>query len=172
MTDNVDATKAANNEFVITRELDAPRELVFKAWTEPEHLQRWWGPKGLTITVVKLDLRPGGLFHYIMRTPEGDETWGRFAYREITAPERLVYVNSFSDPEGGIVRPPFDDPWPLEILNTVTLEEQDGKTTVTISAIPVNASEEETRVFRAGFESMEQGYGGTFDQLAEHLAAL
>ncbi len=92
----------AEQDFVIARTFDAPRELVWKAWTEPEHLAQWWGPKGCTIRVVKLDLRPGGMFHYAMAVPARATTCGRrFVYREIAPPERIVYVNSFSDAEGG-----------------------------------------------------------------------
>ncbi|MDF2717061.1 MAG: activator of Hsp90 ATPase 1 family protein [Paenibacillus sp.] len=163
-------SNATENEFVITRVLNAPRELVFKVWTEARHLEHWWGPKGLSVSASKMDLQPGGIFHYIMRAPDGNEMWGRFTYREIAAPERIVFVNSFSDSEGGITRPPFSETWPSEILNTVTLSEADGKTTITLRSIPINATKEEMLVFQSGFESMEQGYGGTFDQLAEYLA--
>ena len=100
-------------EFVVTREFDAPRELVFKAWTERERLAAWWGPKGFKIRVAKLDLRPGGIFHYSMTTPAGDEWWGRFVYREISPPERLVYVNSFSNAEGGVTCAPMMPTFPL-----------------------------------------------------------
>lgn len=165
---------AENNgkEFVITRVLQAPRDLVFKLWTEAEHLERWWGPKGLSLSVAKLDARPGGIFHYIMKSPDGGEMWGKFVFREIDRPERISFVNSFSDAEGRVTPPPFDDPWPREILNTVTFAENNGVTTVTLRSMPVNATEEEVRVFQSGFDSMEEGYGGTFDKLAEHLASL
>ncbi len=115
----------AHEDFVISRTFDAPRALVWKAWTEPEQLAQWWGPKGCTIRVAKFDLRPGGMFHYAMAFQPGHDMWGRFVYREIEQPERMVYVNSFSDPEGGITRAPFPqlrDTFPLEILNTVTLD--------------------------------------------------
>ncbi|NBD23713.1 SRPBCC domain-containing protein [Paenibacillus glycinis] len=162
---------STETEFVITRVFDAPRELVFKVWTEAAHMERWWGPKGLALSVAKLEFRPGGMFHYIMRTPDGHEMWGRFVFREIAAPERIVFVNSFSDAEGGITAPPFEDPWPSEILNTVTLaEEADGRTMLTLVSAPVNATDEEVRVFKEGFASMDEGYGGTFDQLAAYLA--
>ena len=172
MTDNDATTNVTEKEFVITRILNAPRELVFKVWTEAEHMERWWGPKGLSLSVAKLDPRPGGIFHYIMRTPDGHEMWGRFIFRELVAPERIVFVNSFSDPEGNITPPPFSDPWPKEILNTVTLTEDGGKTKLTLRSVPINATADEVLVFQSGFESMEEGYGGTFDQLAEHLAKL
>jgi uncharacterized protein YndB with AHSA1/START domain len=101
--DNGDEGPTAR-EFVITRVFDAPRDLLWNAWTEPERLAQWWRPKGCTIRVVKLDARPGGIFHYAMRFKPGHDMWGRFIYREIAAPERLVFINSFSDASGGIAR--------------------------------------------------------------------
>lgn len=117
-------------ELRITRVFEAPRELVFQAWMDVERLARWWGPQGFTWVSGKLDLRPGGVFHYCMRAPDGLEVWGKFVYREIVKPERLVFVNSFSDANGNTIRAPFSADWPLEILNTLTLAEYGGKTTL------------------------------------------
>src|SRR5262245_66243865 len=86
-------------EFVISRVFAAPRELVFKAQAESERLERWWGAKGFTTRVIKLDFRPSGVFHYSMRTPDGHKMWGKFVYREIVAQERVVFINSFTDSE-------------------------------------------------------------------------
>lgn len=157
-------------EFSISRTFDAPRELVFKALTESERLVHWWGPKGFTMMNSQLDLRPGGVWHYGMKSPEGFVMWGKFVYREIVAPEKLVFVNSFSDEEGNLTRHPLSPTWPIEVLNTLTLMEQDGKTTMTIRGGPINATEEEIRTFESGFESMQKGFSGTFDQLDEYLA--
>lgn len=166
------ASAPATPEFVITRVFDAPRNLVWKAWTEAECLAQWWGPKGCKIRVVKLDVRPGGVFHYAMQFNTGRDMWGRFVYREIAAPERLVFVNSFSDPDGGITRAPFSQipTWPLEVLNNLTLTEQGGKTTLTLRGSPINATQEEVETYARMFDSMRQGFTGTFDQLADHLA--
>jgi uncharacterized protein YndB with AHSA1/START domain len=160
----------SRNEFIISRVFDAPRELVWRVWTQPEHMTKWWGPVGLTMLACKVDLRPGGLCHYGMRTPDGPEMWGKFVYREITPPEKLVFVNSFSDAQGGITRHPLSATWPLEVLNTMTLTEKDGKTTLTLRGGPINATEEERRTFATSFDSMNKGFGGTFDQLAAYLA--
>lgn len=160
---------SAENDFIITRVFDAPRELVFKAWTEPERLAQWWGPKGCTIGVQKMDLRPGGVFHYFMRRPQG-EMWGKFVYREIVAPERIVFVNSFSNPKGETVRGPFHPTLPMEILNTVTLSEHQGKTSLTLRGRPINATEEEYKTYASFRDSMNKGFDGTFDQLEEYLA--
>lgn len=161
---------ASDRELVLTRTLDAPREQVWKAWTEIERLKRWWGPKGFGMGIAKLDLRPGGMFHYSMRLPDGREVWGRFIYREIVPPERLVFVSSFSDAKGGITRHWLSSTWPLEVLTTLTLAERGGRTTLTLRAVPINATEEERKTFEAGIGSMQQGFKGTFDQLADHLA--
>jgi len=160
----------AERAFVIHRVFDAPRALVFKAWTDPAELKHWWGPRGFTWVSCKIDLRPGGLFHYCMRSPNGHEMWGKFAYREVVAPERLVFVNSFSDQDGVTARHLWSLTWPLEVLNTVTFSEHEGKTTVKLQGIPRNATEEERKTFEAGFESMEKGFRGTLDQLADYLA--
>jgi uncharacterized protein YndB with AHSA1/START domain len=164
------ATETQDREIVITRVFDAPRDLVFKALTDPERLKHWWGPKGFTWVSCKMDLRPGGVFHYCMRSPDGHEMWGKFAYREIVAPERIVFVNSFSDKDARIIRHPMSPTWPAEVLNTLTLTEHEGKTSVLLRGGPINATEEERKTFEAGFESMRKGFGGTFDQLAEYLA--
>jgi uncharacterized protein YndB with AHSA1/START domain len=158
------------HDFVITRVFDAPRELVFKAWTESERLREWWGPKGFAMLSLKLDLRLGGVFHYCMRAPNGSEMWGKFVYREIAAPERIVFVNLFSDEKGNLIRHPLSPTWPLEVLATLTLTEHGGKTTLRLQGRPINASEDERKTFEAGHKSMQQGFGGTFDQLAAYLA--
>src|SRR5262249_13815400 len=91
---------APHQEFVISRTFDAPRELVWKAFTEAERMQHWWGPKGFQVIASKMDLRPGGTYHYGMRAPDGSTMWGKFIYREIVRPERIVAVTSFSDEAG------------------------------------------------------------------------
>lgn len=156
--------------FVITRVVDAPRDLVWKAWTERERLMQWFGPKGFTMSTATLDFRPGGVFHFCLRSPDGQEMWGKFAYREIVAPERIVYVHSFSDEKGGVTHHPMSPTWPLETLSTTTFTELNGKTTITIRWIPLNPTEAERATFSAGHDSMRQGWTGTLDQLAEYLA--
>jgi uncharacterized protein YndB with AHSA1/START domain len=170
MTERSTGTGAAADELVIARVFDAPRELVFRAWTEPERLARWWGPKGFTMGVVSLDLRPGGIFLYSQRDPDGHEMWGKFVYREITPPERLVFVSSFSDEQGNTVRAPFSPDFPLEVLSTVTFVEHEGKTSLTLQGMPHAATEPERRWFEGFLGSMRQGWAGTLDQLAEYLA--
>jgi len=156
--------------FRIERLLDAPRERVWRAWTEVEHLVHWWGPKGFTVRHCTVDLRPGGKMHYCLRAPDGSEMWGRFVYREIVAPEKLVWVNSFSDKDGGVTRHPMAPDWPRELLTTVRFTDEQGRTRVTVEWMPIAASETELRVFDQGRDSMTQGWGGTFEQLIAYLA--
>jgi uncharacterized protein YndB with AHSA1/START domain len=163
-------TAKTTNEFSITRAFDAPRDLVWKAVTESDHLMHWWGPKGFAMLVCDVDLRPGGVFRYSMRSPDGHEMWGKWVYREILPPERLVSVVSFTDENGNLMRHPMSPTWPLEVLNTMTLSEQDGQTSMTVSGYPINATEEERKTYDAGRGSMKQGFTGTFDQLAAYLA--
>jgi uncharacterized protein YndB with AHSA1/START domain len=158
-------TEAAESELVITRVFDAPRELVFRAWTEPERVMRWWGPKGFTAPFCTIDLRPGGVSHCCMRSPEGKDYWSKGVYREIAPPERLVYTDSFSDAEGNVVPAShygMSGDWPLELLVTVTFEEHEGKTKLTLRHAGIPAGENS--------DLAEAGWNESFDKLAEYAA--
>ncbi len=163
------AAEPSSKPFEISRVFDAPRETVYAALTDPERMKRWWGPKGAKVIASKMDLRPGGIYHYGMEYG-GMEMWGRFVYREITPPSRLVFVNSFSDAKGGITRHPMSPTWPRELLSTFTLEDVGGKTRFTVTWQPIDPTEEERATFDAGQASMQQGWGGTMDQLEAYLA--
>jgi uncharacterized protein YndB with AHSA1/START domain len=129
------AKKAVDRELVITRIFDAPRELVFKAWTEPERFKLWWGPKGFTTPFCKIDLRLGGVIHFCMRSPDGRDYWCKGVFQEIVEPERIVFTDYFSDEAGNRV-PPADYGMPPELpsetLVTVTFADQEGKTKLTM----------------------------------------
>ncbi|MGH6865782.1 MAG: SRPBCC family protein [Methyloceanibacter sp.] len=162
-------TIETTSEFVISRTFNAPRAKVWKGWTDAAHLAEWWGPKGFKATVKKLDLRPGGLFHYFLKSPQGQDMWGRFVYREIIPGERLVFISSFSDENAGLTRHPRHEGWPLQLLSTITFDERDGKTTVTVRWEPYEASGAERETFASGHASMQGGWTGTLDQLNGHL---
>ncbi len=174
--DNLEAHLAAmsgnKQDFTITRTFNAPRQLVYDVFTRPEHMAKWWGPKGFTMLVNNMDLRPGGSYHYCMASPEGYRMWGKFVYVNIDAPRSIVFINSFSDEEGNLTRHPMAPTWPLEVYNILTLTEADGKTTLTLSGHPINATQEEIAIFNAMHESMQQGFKGTFDQLEEYLTTI
>lgn len=160
----------AGGEFTISRVFDAPRELVWKACTDPQRMKHWWGPKGYTVKVSNMDFRPGGIYHYGLRSPEGQEVWGKFIFRHIVAPERMDLLSCFSDEKGGLGRHPMAPDWPPQMLSSFIFTEQAGKTTFTVKWCPYFATEIELRTFREGMNSMKQGWTGTFDQLTEYLA--
>jgi uncharacterized protein YndB with AHSA1/START domain len=161
-----------NSVFEMTRVFNASRNRIWKAWSEADQLKHWWGPKGCTIEVPHLEFRPGGFFHYAMNFEGTPPMWGRFNYRHIVAPERIVWLNSFSNEKCGIARAPFSEFCPLEIENTVTFAERSGTTTVVLRAEPFGETVEERQFFDelCSSGSLEQGNGGTFEKLAEFVA--
>jgi uncharacterized protein YndB with AHSA1/START domain len=159
----------AGTEFVFNRTFDASREDVWNAFTRPEHLKHWWGPPGSSIEIAHHELKPGGLFHYCMKFPDGRALWARFIFREIVAPVRLEWLNGFSDEHGGLTRNPWAPSLPLETLNTLTLEEENGKTLLTVTVVPFHASDEEAGIFAGGIAGMKAGFGASFQVLADYL---
>ncbi|BCS52545.1 SRPBCC domain-containing protein [Geobacter sp. SVR] len=156
---------AAATELVIVRQLDAPREAVWKAWTEPERVMRWWGPKNFATPFCTIDLRVGGTFLSCMRSPEGQDYWSTGTYREIVEPSLLVCTDSFADEQGTIVPAAqygLTGEWPDELLVEVTLEERDGGTLMTLRHFGHPAGEMK--------EQCEAGWNESFDKLADLLA--
>jgi len=159
------AARPTEPELVITRVLDAPRELVFKAWSEPEHLVRWWGPKGFTTPHCTIDFRVGGAWHLCMRSPEGRDYWCKGVYREIVAPELIVTTDCFADEAGNLV-PPTDygmgPEVPAEMLLTVRLADEAGKTRLTVQqSLPLSLARSIGAV---------DGWNQSLDRLAAALA--
>ncbi|WP_408009925.1 SRPBCC domain-containing protein [Pseudalkalibacillus sp. A8] len=122
-------TNVEGRNLIIERIFDAPRELVFKAYSEKGHLENWWGPKGWKTTVHQFEFKPGGMWHYCMTCEDknqgefyGQESWGLSIYQEIVEPEKIVYTDVFSDSEGNKA-----DGMP-EVLITMTFLDHDGKT--------------------------------------------
>ena len=148
----------------ISRVFDAPRELVWKAWTDPEHFKRWWGPKDFTCPFCEMDLRVGGKYLNCMRSPEGKEYWGTGVFREIIPMERIVFTDSFADEKGNLVPGThygMSPDFPLEMLVIVTFEDQDGKTKMTLEHIGIMSGPDK--------EGTQQGWSESFDKLAESL---
>lgn len=161
----------AKTELVITRIFNAPQELVFQACTDADHLKHWWGPAGWAFTVVEFDLRPGGAFRYYTESEHGS-MHVKLVYHEIAAPDRLIFVNSFTDEAGELIRAPFWPEYPLEIMNVFTFTEKNGRTTLMMKSSPVNASEEDLRFFASVIPDVEEGFTGTFQRLAGHIERL
>lgn len=163
------AKQNPEKEFVISHTFNVPREVLWKAFTDPKEMAKWWGPKGAKILSSKMDLRPGGMYHYGMEF-SGQKMWGKFIYREIKKPEKIILVSSFSDEKGGTTRHPMSKDWPLEMLSTFTFDETSGKTKMTVKWIPLNATPAERKAFAEGHQSMTQGWTGTFEQLGAYLS--
>jgi uncharacterized protein YndB with AHSA1/START domain len=161
-----------DQKFIVSRTFKAPRSLVWKAWSDPASFAQWWGPKGCKIHLAAMDFTEGGVTHYAMQWEGAPDMWGKFVYGRIAPEQSFEFINSFSNPTGEITRAPFPgmEQWPLQVHNTVTLTEHDGQTTVTLHGGPINALPAERAKFAGFFDSMNQGFGGTFDQLAEFLA--
>lgn len=151
------AARPNERRVVITRIFDAPRALVFKLWTDPKHLAQWWGPRGFTNPVCDIDLRPGGALRIVMRAPDGVEYPLTGVFREIVAPERLVFASVALDKEGNRL---------LEALTTVTFAEHGGKTKLTLQARAVGLAPAAPRML----DGMEQGWSQSLDRLAELVA--
>ncbi len=156
--------------FAITRTFNAPRELVFQAWSEADRLNEWWGPKGYPTRSLKLDFRPGGVYHYCSEMPDGSLVYGTFLYREIVVPEKIVYLSGFADADCNLARHPMMPDWPRQILNTLTLEEHNGKTTLTLRGGPHEPTEAEVVAFREALKYLTPGFSGTLEQLEAYLA--
>lgn len=159
--------------FSISRLLEAPRALVYQVHTDPEHLARWMSPAGFRTLLARLDLQPGGSYHYGLEGPGGLQMWGKQVFREIEPGARLVYLQSFSDPDGGLTRHPMVATWPLQMLATTTFEEAGaGQTRLTISWQPHDCDEVGHATFDGARAGMAQGFAGMLGQLEAYLARL
>jgi uncharacterized protein YndB with AHSA1/START domain len=154
-------------QVTITRVFEVPRERVWAAWTEPRLLMRWWGPKGFTSPVCRVDLRVGGSYLFCMRSPEGQDVWSTGIYAEVVRPERLVCTDSFADADGNVVPAShygMQGDFPMEMEVTVTFEARDGTTLMTLrhEGFPPGPLVDLTKA----------GWGESFDKLAELLAEM
>jgi len=153
-TGTLKVTTPTDREIVLTRVFDAPRTLVFDAFSKPELLKRWFGPRGWSLVVCEVDLRVGGTFRFVMRGPDGRDMGMRGVYREIVPPERSVHTESFDD-------------YPGESQVTAVFVEQGGKTTLTATVL-YPSREVRDIVLKTG---MEHGAAESYDKLAELLAS-
>jgi len=145
---------AADRELVITRIFKAPRDLVFAAWTQPEHLAHWSGPKGFTVTQDRMDLKPGGFYRACLHAPDGGDHWVQGVYREISPPERLVFTHAWEGEDG---KPG------LETLVTVTLAEEGAHTRMTFHQAVFDSA--------ASRDGHAGGWQQSFERLAAHVEA-
>ncbi len=150
-------TNPREREIVIERVFDAPRELVYRAWTDPQHLARWWGPKGFTNPVCTADVRAGGAWHIVMRAPDGREHPCGGVYREVAEPTRLVFTNIALDKDGNSI---------IDGLTTVTFAEHEGKTKLTLRTRGTAIADYAVPYL----SGMETGWSQSLEKLATELA--
>jgi len=141
-----------------TRVFDAPRELVWTVWTDPKHLAQWWGPDGFSTTTSAFDMRPGGIWRFVMHGPDGRDYQNRITFDEIVKPERLVYHHG-----GG------DDVEPVRFTTTVTFEDLGGRTRVTLHGVFPSAAERDRVIREYG---ADKGMVQTLSRLGDYLAKL
>ena len=148
------ATAPSDRVLVITRVFDAPRSMVFKAWTDRDHLAQWFGPRGFAMTMCQMDQRPGGTYRFGMRSSEGSDHWLKGVYREIVEPEKLAFTYAWTDSEGNPTRP--------ETLVVLTFDDENGKTRFTLHQ----------SVFESvtACDAHRQGWTSSLDRLAETFA--
>ena len=158
---------ADKKELILTRKFDAQRGVVWKAWTDPDMFVRWWGPKGFSTPISRIDLRKGGEYFNCMRAPDGQDFCSKGVYREIIEQERLVMTDSFADKEGNTVSATYygmGADFPREMLITVTFEEQDKGTKLIVKHSDIKGLSE------TELNDMQQGWNESLDKLAELLA--
>ena len=152
---NSEATATSGREIVVSREFDAPRQLVFEAWTDPEQVVQWWGPHGFTTTIHEMDVRPGGVWRFVMHGPDGTDYDNKVVFVEVAGPERLVYDHG-----------PGDESDSPQFRVTVTFEEEGGKTRLTLRLVFASPAERDSAVEFGALEGGNQ----TLERLAKHLA--
>jgi uncharacterized protein YndB with AHSA1/START domain len=154
---------AAAKTIVLERIFKAPRELVWKTWTESERIMRWWGPKPFTAPVIKIDFRVGGTYLYCMRSPEGQNYWSTGIFHEIIPMDKIVYTDSFADADGNVVSPETYGmvDFPAELMVTVTFEDHAGQTKLILRHEGIPAGEMS--------EMTEAGWSTSLEKFAEAL---
>jgi uncharacterized protein YndB with AHSA1/START domain len=158
--------------FTIIRHIQAPVDLVYEAFSKAEHLANWWGPKEMNVDAHAFDFRPGGRFLYSMTSDNGTITWGLMRFTDILPKEKIVFINSFADEHGNILPPPFPDPWPTEMHHIINLTRDQQSTKLILTSSPLHATDQERQTFIDGFNSMQEGYRSSFDQLDNYLVIL
>ncbi|RYG18118.1 MAG: SRPBCC domain-containing protein [Chitinophagaceae bacterium] len=152
----------------IVRQFNAPKQVIFDAFSTAEAMSAWWGPAGMEVKVKTFDFTPGGTFHYSMEA-NGQTMWGLFKYETITPPSLITFISSFSDEQANICTSPFPMDFPLEIFNEIILTEDNGITTLTLQGHPIHASDAQTATYHSIKQNMHEGFGATFDQLEKYL---
>lgn len=157
-------------EYKLERLFDAPREMVWRAWTDPELLHRWYGP-GVETVIHRFDCEPGGAWLNEMKFGEKSD-FSKMLFQEVMAPEKLVWHHSSTDAEWNVAANPMMPDWPRVLLTTVTFEEQGEQTMVCLTQVPIDASDAEISCFAAMMAGMDKGWGSGYKIIDELLQEL
>jgi len=161
------------NNFTISRTFDAPRDLVFKCWVEPQHFEKWGlSPAGCTNRLLHADVRPGGYYHVQQTGPDGKQIYCKFEFRQISPIDQLVFITSICDVNCEIVKNPVFPDWPRKLLTTVAFEDDGTGTKVTVLWEPVEASEAEVAFFMQHLSIGHAGWSQTFVRLQKTIEEL
>lgn len=159
--------------FIISHTVSAPRSLVFEIYTQPQHLARWLSPTGFNSIYSKMDFQVGGHYHYGIEGPGSMQMWGKQEYLEIVPNQKIVYLQSFSTPEGGLGTHPMSPNWPKYMHATNTFEAAaNGDTKITILWVPHESDDAGHHAFESAREGMVGGFSGTFAKLDAYLEEL
>ena len=158
------------NKFEIERRFSVSQERLFQVCSQVEHLKYWMSPAGMKVVKAEQSLKPGGTYHYGLEMPDGNTMWGKAIYKEITPNSRLVYVQHFSDKEGGLTAHPMAPTWPMEMTTIFDfIVEGEKQTRLKITWINTRITEAENDTFRSAHAGMTQGWTGSLDQLSAYL---
>lgn len=161
---------ATEKPITITHEVDAPRAAVWRAFTDPDRLDQWWGPRDCPTRVRNLELKPGGIFQYEMTFPDGQPHFGKWVYREIAAPNRIVADVSFCDANGKPIPHPFMPNWPLTLHVESTFIPHGNKTEIKTDVTVPGADIEQRRSFDENRDNMKEDLDESYDRLDAYLA--
>jgi uncharacterized protein YndB with AHSA1/START domain len=162
---------SSKQEFVYHRTFKAPRQLVFEAYSQPEHLKNWWGPKDMPINIYAFEFKVGGTFHYGMVTP-GGESFGKIIYQLIDKPQALAFVVSFCDAEGNPTRHPLAANWPLEVMSHMDFVDLGDETRIEMRSWPINCADDERELYFNSVDGMTQGTDGMMETFENYLAEI
>jgi uncharacterized protein YndB with AHSA1/START domain len=173
LAEYLEKESSGKEKFVINRTFDAPLDVMFKMWTDPDHVSQWLPPTGFRMQFIRSDIRPGGSAFYVMTDDRNTKMYGRLEYVKIEKPDRIAYTQQFCDENGKISRHPKAPTWPETMFTTVELtEEGPDRTRVTVTWVPYGAfSREELETFIKSKAGMTQGWTGSFDKLDAHLSS-
>jgi uncharacterized protein YndB with AHSA1/START domain len=159
------------NKFVIERSYPVSQERLFKACSQVEHLRHWMSPAGMKVVKAEQNLKPGGTYHYGLEMPDGNTMWGKAHYKEITPNSRLVYVQHFSDKDGGVTTHPMAPTWPMEMTTIFDfIPEGENQTCLRITWLNTRITEAEIKTFEGAHAGMTQGWTGSLDNLQNYLS--